>query len=178
MTVRAQNAGDPTRVDGLSLLRDLAREATCYPKTTVLVEFATFGPVLNALVGGRRGVPRHSKGIQRDEERFIPLYRQTLEALVSDVPCGLRSMPMVDVAIEQDHRENANLLAAFALLDPPGDDDPRVWAATRYAAPAAAHAAAKFALLAPVVIPAAGAAALRWVQDRRSARALRPHQGL
>jgi hypothetical protein len=39
-------------------------------------------------------------------------------------------------------------------------------AATRHAAPAAGHAAAKFALLAPAVVLAAGAAALRTARLR------------
>jgi hypothetical protein len=67
----------------------------------------------------------------------------------------LRLMPVVNRAIEHDHRENANLLAAFDLLDPAGDSAPQVMAATRHAAPAAAHAASKFALLAPAIVSAA-----------------------
>ncbi len=160
----AQDPGQSARADGLSLLRGLAREAHCYPRGTVLAEFATFGPVLNALVGGRRGVPRYRRGVVRDEERFIPMYRRTLETLLDDMPGGARLMPAVDRAIEHDHRENVNLLAAFDLLDPAVDENPRVMAATRHTAPAAAHAAAKFALLTPAVLGAAGGAAQLWLR--------------
>ena len=162
------DVSQPAHADGLSLLAELARESRHYPKATVLAEFATFGPVLNALVGGRRGVPRYRQGVERDEERFIPLYRQTFAALLADVPAGGALMAAVDGAIEQDHRENANLLVAFDLLDPDGDRQPRVLAATRYAAPAAGHAAAKFALLSPAVVPAAAGAVLRWAQRSRT----------
>lgn len=167
-TVAGQaEGGQQARADGLALLAELVREARCYPRATVLAEFATFGPVLNALVGGRRGVPRYRQGVERDEERFIPLYRQTFEALLADVPGGRALMAAVDGAIEHDHRENANLLAAFELLDPDGSREPRVLGATRYAAPAAGHAAVKFALLAPAVVPAAAGAALHWARRSR-----------
>ncbi len=164
----AQDPGQPARADGLSLLVGLAREAHCYPRATVLAEFATLGPILNALVGGRRGVPRYRRGVVRDEERFIPMYRQTLDALLADIPGGSTLMLAVDRAVEHDHRENLNLIAAFDLLDPAGDDDPRVMAATRHTAPAAGHAAAKFALLTPAVFAATGAAALLWLRRLRA----------
>jgi hypothetical protein len=65
-------------------------------------------------------------------------------------------MRLVDLAIAQDHRENANLLAAFAMLDPAAGEEPDVLGATRHTAPAAGHAAVKFLLLLAPTVPAAG----------------------
>ena len=158
---------DGTSPDGLELLRQVMREAGRVPATTVLTEFATVGPVLCALVGGRRGVPRHRAGVRRDEEVFIPLYRRTFAALLAEVPAGPHLMPLVDAAIAHDHRENAHLLAAFDLLDPPDDAPPRVAAATRHTAPAAIRAAAKFALLLPAVVPAGAGTARICARLRR-----------
>jgi hypothetical protein len=153
--------------DGLELVAQLWREAGSFPRTTVLVELATVGPLLNLLVGGRGGVPRHREGIHRDEERFIPLYRSTLDRLLAGVRGRAALMRLVDRAIAQDHLENARLLDAFDLLDPPGAATPRVMAATRHAAPAAGHAVAKFTLLVPAVVPAVGVVVLRSVEGLR-----------
>jgi hypothetical protein len=165
-----QRPADPAQVDGLELLAQLRREARNYPKATVLVELATLGPVLNLLVGGRTGVPRHRDSIDRDEATFIPLYRATLERLLANVAGHAGWMRLVDRAIAHDHQENTHLLKAFDLLDPPDAAAPRVMAATRHAAPAAGHAIAKFALLAPAVAPAAGVAGWRGTQRLATGR--------
>lgn len=165
-----QRPGDPARADGLELLARLRCEAKQFPRATVLVELATLGPVLNLLVGGRPGVPRHREGIRRDESTFIPLYRSTLDCLLAGVPGHAVLMRVVARAIDHDHQENAHLLKAFDLLDPPDAGPPQVMSATQYAAPAAGHAAAKFALLAPAVVPAAGVAGYRAAQRLAAGR--------
>lgn len=165
-----QRPADPAQADGLELLAQLRSEARNYPKATVLVELATLGPVLNLLAGGRAGVPRHRDGIDRDESTFIPLYRATLDRLLIEVPGHAGWMRLVDRAIAHDHQENADLLKAFNLLDPPDAAAPQVMAATRHAAPAAGHAAAKFAVLAPAVVPAAGVAGWRAAQRLAAGR--------
>lgn len=120
--VSGAQRSDPRPGESRALLEELVRESRHYSGTTILVELATLGPVTYALVGGRRGVARHRACVERDEQRFIPLYRrtlQTLQTLLAPTPAGPRPMRLVDRAIEHDHRENANLLAAFDLLDPP-----------------------------------------------------------
>ena len=144
--------------ESLSLVEDVIREAAAMPKLMVPAEFAAVGPLLFLLVGGRDGVDAYRHGVIVDDEVFIPLYRETLASLLAEVP-GLSVLnPLVEAGIAQDHRENAALLAALELLDPVDGSRPRLAAATRFTVPAALHAAAKFALLTPALLPAAGVA--------------------
>ena len=57
-------------------------------------------------------------GVLLDEAAFIDLYRRVYEALLADTPGRSSLLRLVDLAIAQDHQENASLLAAFAMLDP------------------------------------------------------------
>lgn len=141
--------------DALALVAELNDLGAQMPRLTVAAELATLGPVLNAIVGGRDGVGEFRGGVLLDEAAYIDRYREVFEALLDDIPGRSVLLRLVDLAIEQDHRENGNLLAAFDLLDPDGSADPQVLAATRYTAPAAAHALAKFLLLVPPTVPAA-----------------------
>lgn len=133
-------------------LRDLSRRM---PPRTVAAELATFGPLLNAIVGGRGGVAAFRDGVLLDEAAFIDAYRRVYEALLADLPGRSALLRLVDLAISADHRENERLLAAFALLDPAAGQEPEVLGATRHAAPAAANAVVKFALLLAPSVPAA-----------------------
>jgi hypothetical protein len=152
--VSTEQAAAAGAEDALALVADLRALADQMPRLTVAAEFATLGPVLNAIVGGRNGVGEFREGVLLDEAAYIDRYREVFAALLADTPGRSALLHLVDLAIAQDHRENANLLAAFDLLDPDGADEPKVLAATRYAVPAAAHAAAKFALLLPPTVPA------------------------
>ncbi len=126
------------------------------PPGTVAAELATFGPLLNAVVGGRGGVAAFRDGVLLDEAAFIDAYRRVYEALLADLPGRSALLRLVDLAIAADHRENARLLAAFAMLDPAAaGEEPEVLGATRHAAPAAAHAGIKFLLLGAPSVPAA-----------------------
>ncbi len=140
--------------DALALVAELRELGDQMPRLTVAAELAAFGPLLNAIVGGRDGVAEFRDGVLLDEAAYIDLYRQVFRALLPDAPGRSALLRLVDLAIQQDHRENENLLAAFDLLDPDTADQPQVLAATRHAAPAAAHAVAKFALLLPPTLPA------------------------
>lgn len=152
--------------DPLALVDALWDLTLQMPRRTVAAELATFGPVLNAVVGGREGVGAFRDGVLLDEAAYIDLYREVYQALLADMPAGSALLGMVDLAIEQDHRENDHLLSAFAMLDPEDGGRPEALAATRHAAPAAAHAAAKFALL---LVPSALAVG-RYVTVRARAR--------
>ena len=133
-------------------LRDLSGRM---PPGTVAAELATFGPLLNVIVGGRSGVSAFRDGVLLDEAAFIDAYRRVYEALLADLPGRSALLRLVDVAIAADHRENARLLAAFAMLDPAAGEEPEVLGATRHAAPAAANAVVKFLLLLAPSVPAA-----------------------
>lgn len=146
----ASSAGDPA----LALVRQLRELGGRMPPRTVAAELAAFGPLLNVLVGGRGGVAAFRDGVLLDEAAYIDAYRRVFDALLADVPGRRALMSLVDLAITHDHRENARLLAACAMLDPPGAEEPKVLGATRHAAPAAAHAVAKFTLLLPPSVPA------------------------
>jgi hypothetical protein len=141
------------------LLGDLVGESRAQPRLIVVAEFAALGPALNLVVGGQDGVERYRQAVRADEVRFIPLYRAVLAALLRRVPAGALLGGLVDRAVEHDHRENAHLMAAFDLLDPPDGTQPRVWVASRHTGPAALHAGVKFALLLPAVVPAVAVAA-------------------
>lgn len=143
-----------TNDDPLDLVEQLLDLSRVMPAGTVAAELATFGPLLNLIVGGRDGVPAYRDGVLLDDAEFIDLYRRVFESLLAEVPGGSALQRLVALAIQQDHRENANLLAAFDLLDPEDDSAPAVLGATRFAAPAAAHATAKFLLLAVPTVPA------------------------
>jgi hypothetical protein len=125
----------------------------------VVAELAVLGPVLNLVVGGRDGVERYRDAVRADEARFIPLYRAVLTVLLGRVPAGALLGGLVRRAVAHDHRENAHLMGAFDLLDPPDGTKPRVWGASRHTGPAAFHAGVKFALLLPVIAPAVAVAA-------------------
>jgi hypothetical protein len=141
--------------EALALVGELRELSRRMPPRTVAAELATFGPLMNAIVGGRNGVPAYRDGVLLDESAFIDLYRRVYGTLLADTPGRSSLMRLVDLAIAQDHQENAGMLAAFAMLDPPAGEEPDVLGATRHAAPAAAHAAAKFLLLLAPTLPAA-----------------------
>ena len=143
-----------TNDDALDLVDQLIDLSRVMPPGTVAAELAAFGPLLNLVVGGRDGVPAYRDGVLLDEAEFIDLYRRVFESLLAAFPGGSVLQRLVELAIKQDHLENANLLAAFDLLDPEDGSDPAVLGATRFAAPAAAHAATKFLLLAVPTVPA------------------------
>jgi hypothetical protein len=145
--------------DALVLLTDLCRLGKQMPRLMVPAEFAMVGPVLNLMIGGRSGAPVYRAALHLDTERYIPAYRATLAALVRGLPGQRHLMDLVDRAIRHDLVENDHLLAALDRLDPPDGAAAQVHAATRYTLPAARHAAAKFALLAPAVLPALPVAA-------------------
>jgi hypothetical protein len=92
-----------------------------------VAEFAALGPVLNLVVGGQDGVERYWHAVRADEARLIPLFRAVLSALLGRLPAWPLLGGLVDRAVEHDHRENAHLMAAFDLLDPPDGTRPRVW---------------------------------------------------
>lgn len=141
--------------DALRLVGELRDLGGRMPPGTVAAELATFGPLLNVIVGGRGGVAAFRDGVLLDEAAYIDAYRRVYEALLADLPGRLALLRLVDLAIAADHRENARLLAAFAMLDPPVGEEPEVLGATRHAAPAAAHAVVKFLLLGAPSVPAA-----------------------
>ena len=141
------------------LLGDLVGESRAQPRLIVVTEFAALGPVLNLVVGGQDGVERYRHAVRADEARFIPLYRAVLTALLGRLPAGPLLGGLVDRAVAHDQRENAHLMAAFDLLDPPDGTQPRVWGASRHTGPAAVHAGVKFALLLPAIVPAVAVAA-------------------
>lgn len=145
--------------DALTLLADLHRLGTQMPCLMVPAEFSLVGPVLNLMIGGRTGAPTYRAALHLDTERYIPTYRATLAALLHGLPGERHLMDLVERAIHQDLLENEHLLAALDRLDPPHGAAPRVGAATRHTLPAAGHAAAKFALLVPAVLPAVPVAA-------------------
>jgi hypothetical protein len=118
------------------------------------------------VVGGRDGVGAFREGVLLDEAAYIDLYRRVYEALLVGTPGRSALMRLVDLAIAHDRAENDHLLSAFAMLDPQDGGQPEVLAATRHAAPAAAHAAVKFALLLPPTVPAA----VRYLMLRAGAR--------
>lgn len=140
--------------DALELVAGLRELGRQMPRLTVAAELAAFGPLLNAIVGGREGVGDFRNGVLLDEAAYIDCYREVFAALLAGAPGRSVLLRLVELAIEQDHRENRSLLAAFDLLDPAGAAQPQVLAATRHAAPAAAHATAKFLLLVPPAVPA------------------------
>lgn len=146
---RATAGGDVLALVGE--LRELSRKM---PPRTVAAELATFGPLLNAIVGGRDGVAAFRDGVLLDEAAFIDAYLRVYRALLADLPGRSALLRLVDLAITEDHRENASLLAAFAMLDPAAGQEPDVLGATRHTAPAAAHAVVKFLLLLPPSVPA------------------------
>lgn len=141
--------------DPLALLAELVALARRMPPLTVPAEFATVGPVLYLMIGGRSGAQAYRDALHLDNEAFIPAYRSILATLLDGVPGHGWLDALVEGAVVHDHAENANLLAALDELDPPDGSPPRVRAATRYTLPAARHASIKFALLAPVLPPAA-----------------------
>ncbi|MGB7979613.1 MAG: hypothetical protein WCF36_02345 [Candidatus Nanopelagicales bacterium] len=150
MDAERSAAGD----DVLALVRELRELSGRMPRWTVAAELATFGAVLNAVVGGRGGAASFRDGVLLDEAAYIDAYRRVYEALLADLPGRMALLRLVDLAITEDHRENASLLAAFAMLDPAAGDEPQVLGATRHAAPAAAHAVVKFMLLLAPSVPA------------------------
>lgn len=141
--------------DALVLVERLRELSSQMPPLTVAAELACVGPLLFAVVGGRDGVREFRDGVLLDDAVFIDSYREAFEVLLAGTPGGSALLRLVDLAVVQDRRENAALLAAFDLLDPDSGAAPRLLAATRYSAPAAAHALAKFLLLAPPAVPAA-----------------------
>jgi hypothetical protein len=145
--------------DPLAQLAALHRLGKQMPPLMVPAEFALTGPVLNLMIGGRTGAPTYRVGLRLDTERYIPTYRATLAALLHGLPGERHLMDLVDHAIHQDLLENEHLLAALDRLDPPGGAAPDFRSATRHTLPAARHAAAKFALLVPAVLPALPVAA-------------------
>jgi hypothetical protein len=46
------------------------------PPRSIAAELATFGPLLNATVGGRDGLAEFRDGVQLDEAAFIDAYRR------------------------------------------------------------------------------------------------------
>jgi hypothetical protein len=156
--------------DALALLVDLYRLGKQMPCLMVPAEFALVGPVLNLVIGGRTGAPTYRAALQLDTERYIPSYRATLATLLLGLPGERDLMDLVDRAIRQDLLENEHLLAALDNLDPPDGAAPQVHAATRHTLPAAGHAAAKFALLIPAVLPALLSAATEAIRRRIARR--------
>ncbi len=135
------------------LLAELCRESREFPALTLACEFATYGAVLDFLVGGRSGVDRYRAAMVRDTEVYIPLYTATLKAFLSGVPKEGALDRLVDLAAEHDRLENEFLLSAFDRLDPPNGGQPDVPGATPYASLARVHATRKFGLLlAPVAV--------------------------
>ena len=152
------DTGREPRADGLAMLGELYRLGKQMPPLTVPAEFALLGPVLNLMIGGRSGAPTYRTALHLDNDRYIPAYRATLSTLLRGLPAEHHFCTLIDRAITHDQFENTHLLAALDELDPPDGAPPRMRAATRYTLPAARHAAAKFALLAPVLPPAVAAA--------------------
>ena len=156
--------------DVLALLADLHRLGKQMPCLMVPAEFALAGPVLNLMIGGRTGAPTYRTALHLDTARYIPAYRHTLTALLHGLPGERHLMDLVDRATDQDQLENEHLLAALDRLDPPDGAPPQVHAATRHTLPAAGHAAAKFALLFPAVLPAVLVAATEALRRRIAPR--------
>lgn len=160
-TGRVASRGSDTRgsvrrgtEDALVLLADLHRLSAQMPPLMLPAEFALVGSVLNLMIGGRTGAPVYRAALRLDTEQFIPAYRATLGALLAGLRGEHHLMNLVDQAIRQDLLENEHLLAALDKLDPPDGAAPQVHAATRHTLPAAGHATAKFAFLAPALLTA------------------------